>query len=83
MRTDKYEIDAAFRVYDNNDGVSIDVGESPDFPELVNIRTVGDKSVSYYGKIDLALSIEHAEYLVEAIQHQISFIKGKQGTLII
>lgn len=48
----------------------IEVGEWPDAPEQVEIRTVGAANIEYFGPINLVLSKEAATQLAYALLEQ-------------
>lgn len=73
--TKKYEIEPSFSVYDNEYGVCIKVGVSPDFPNNVVMSTPSDKDKEYYGVIHIDIPIEHAKKIADALYKQIEAMK--------
>lgn len=57
------------RVFDEyGDGACLEVGPWPDAPDTaLEIRTVSDDSVKYYGKVNITISRKCAKALGEAL----------------
>lgn len=64
----KTSIEVVRRVYDDNEGVAIEVGRNADNPNWMDIGTGHDKKAEeYYGKVLLSLPKEQAQLLAKAI----------------
>lgn len=76
----KYEIEKHYKVYDNEDGVCINVGPDGELG-CVQVRTADKKSEEWYGKLDFMLAPAAAmalgKALVQSAQDLIDAEKGK------
>lgn len=59
--------DVIRRVWQDQEGVAIDVGPDADGLGLVWLRTCDDKAAEYYGKLDVTFEPEIARALGEAL----------------
>lgn len=66
---DKYELETFHRVYDNSDGVCIEVGRHPDDIDnsWFRIHTPNAESKKFYGDIELSLTKEQMKLLAKAM----------------
>lgn len=55
------------QIFDEDDGVCIEVGPWPDDPDALELRTVGKKNTDWFGKINLSMSKEFARELGKAL----------------
>ncbi len=65
-----FSIEKSLRVYDDEEGVYLEIRQNPDSPEhAIEIHTNGDKNnEDWYGKINLSInSKEQAQALAKAI----------------
>lgn len=65
-----YSLEMKLDIYDDNEGVSIQVRQWPEFPiDLIEIHTTHNKdSEKYYGKNSLVLSHAQVDLLIESLQ---------------
>jgi hypothetical protein len=73
-----FSIEKSLRVYDDSEGVYLEIRQDPDFPESgIEIHTNSDKdNEDWYGKISLSInSKEHAHALASAILEMAEMIK--------
>lgn len=63
----RYSLEVVRRVYDDQDGVYLEVGPSPDNTEWVEVRAVDDTSKKYYGDIRFAIMPDQARLLGESL----------------
>lgn len=64
----KASIEVVRRVYDDGEGVAIEVGRNADNQEWIDIGTAYDKKAEeYYGPIRLSIPKEQARLLAKAI----------------
>lgn len=73
------EIESSFYVFDNSEGVSLNIRESPDFPDLILICTETEKDKEWYGNVRLTLTKDHALKLAEAIKLQVNTMDNLKG----
>lgn len=63
----KHSLEVFRRVYDDEDGVSLQIGPSPDNPNWIELRAVDVESRKYYGDIRLAMPPQMARLIGEAL----------------
>jgi hypothetical protein len=65
-----YSLEMKLEIVDDNEGVSIQVRQWPDFPDdLIEIHTNHcSEAVKYYGKQSLVLPHKQCDLLIEALQ---------------
>jgi len=64
----KYSIEVIRRVFDDSEGVCIEVGSCQDgTPGVVSIYTTGEKNKEWYGSLYLAVAPDQARLLAVAI----------------
>ena len=69
-------IENVFKVWNDQEGVGLEVGDNPDAPECgVYISNIDEKSIEWYGKLRLVLSFEEAKDLSEALKRYLE-MKG-------
>lgn len=56
----KYETEVVRRIYDNDEGVYVEVGPDSDALGLVELRTGDKASEDYYGKLRFTMTKEQA-----------------------
>ncbi len=65
-----YKVETVKRLYDDMEAVFIEVGPHPDGIGL-ELRTVGEESIKWYGPINLCLSDDHCmklgKMLIDAV----------------
>lgn len=59
----KCSVEVVRKVYDDDDGVYIEVGPNADNPDWINVSTKDEISMSHYGKIDFNIPPEQARLL--------------------
>jgi hypothetical protein len=65
---DKFSMDHIYRVYDENEGVCVEVRPYPDAPQSsLELCTVDGKSQEWYGKVSLVLFPTQAKLLAKAL----------------
>jgi hypothetical protein len=62
----KFSTEVVRRVFDDSDGVYIEVGPDSDGLDLIQVSTSGE-SEEYYGKLRLILAPEQARHLAKAL----------------
>lgn len=63
-----YSVEVIRRVFDDEEGVCIDIGGCQDgIPGVVSIYTEGEKNTKWYGKLYLGISPGQARLLASAI----------------
>lgn len=65
MSTTQAETEVIRRVH--TDGHCIEVGEWPDAPDHLELRTSGEKNVEYFGRLNLAMTPDFAMQLGRAL----------------
>ena len=65
-----YSLEMKFEIFDDNEGVSIQIRQYPDLPDqLIEIHTTHNKkSQEFYGKQSLVLSQQQVNYLIESLE---------------
>ena len=65
-----HSLEMKLEIYDDNEGVSIQIRQWPDFPGgLIEIHTTHNKeSQEYYGKQSIVLSHAQIDLLIESLQ---------------
>lgn len=63
----KYQTEVVRRIYENDEGVHIEVAPDSDGLECVVLRTVDEDSKNYYGEINLMLPKELARLVGQAL----------------
>jgi hypothetical protein len=63
----KVSTEIVYKIYNDDDGVWIEVGPDPDGICMVNVRTVGQDSISYFGDHDLKIPVDMADRIAKAI----------------
>lgn len=65
-----YTLEMKFEIFDDNEGVSIQIRQWPDGPdELIEIHTNHTKqSQEFYGKQSIVLSHRQVDLLIESLQ---------------
>ena len=64
---DSYTLETIKRVYDDSNGVYIEISLDPDTGTAISIRTTDKGSKEYFGEIDLTLQRGMAKLLGEAL----------------
>ena len=67
--TDTFEVEPIVRLHSKYESAYIEVGTDPDFPEIIQIRTMDEKSRDYFGPVSLSLGVAHIRQLAEALIH--------------
>lgn len=60
------EVEPVIRLH-SQDGVYLEIGTDPDFPDMVQIRTPNPVSVEYYGDIRLSLDVAQMRQFIAAL----------------
>lgn len=63
----KYETEIVRRIYENQEGVYLEVGPDSDGLDCVELRTVDTKSKEYFGTINILLPKELARHVGQAL----------------
>ena len=58
MDKPKYTTDVCYRVWDDREGVGINIGVDADVGELCRVFTLSKKDIEYYGEVDIAAKIK-------------------------
>jgi hypothetical protein len=69
-----YSLEPCFKLYDDSEGVLLEVGVNPDFPDIILLHTPNKESKEFYGDVRLSLSKEQASYLADALLRQIELM---------
>ena len=75
---DEYSVDVIRRVY--SDGRYIEIGPDSDGLGCIEIRTVGEKNIEYFGNIRLAVDPKFAVKLGKAIMDACGDTSGEHNT---
>jgi hypothetical protein len=66
--SNKAAVEVVRRVWNTDEGsVCIEVGEWPDSPDYLELRTVSDKSIEWFGALNISMPPEFAKALGEAL----------------
>ena len=68
MSGENISVETIRRIYDNDDGVYIEIGPNADFGEVIEIRVTEEKSVEFYGAVRLNLTKSQARALAGCLQ---------------
>jgi len=79
MSKENVSVSSLFKVWNDDDGVSIEVGEDLDGLGLIEIRTVDDDSKTWFGDFRVPLSLPMAKGVVKALQEMIRQIENKEN----
>ena len=77
MIKEKAFMNPIFRVC-NEECFCIEVGESIDGGDYVEMRTVGKENIQYFGELRLPLSIPMTKCLIEALQATITHLESRK-----
>jgi hypothetical protein len=79
--SNKSSIESVYKVYDDTEGVSINVESDADALGFVRIKTTDNpKAVEWWGKIDFTMSPEIAENLGKALLKKVKDIRDEEKT---
>ena len=76
--SDKVTTEIAYKVWDDNEGVALEVGPFADGGDWITIKPTDNKSESFYGKVDLSLPAEVAKQLGHALIKCAEDVKDRQ-----
>lgn len=65
--SNQFDIETIIRLHEPMEYAYLEIGEDPDIPRIVQLRTPNKESVEYYGDINLSLSPEKARQLGAAL----------------
>jgi hypothetical protein len=75
----KSSIESVYKVYDDGEGVSLNVESDADALGFVRITTADNpKSVEFWGKIDFTMAPEIAENLAKALLKKVKDIQDEE-----
>ena len=68
-----YSIDMACRVFDDSEGVYLEVRNHAENADYIEIHTPDKQSKEYYGDLSIVMPKEQALHLIKALQTVIDF----------
>ena len=72
-------LEAVYRVWDDNEGVHIEVGESYEIGSgFIEIRTTDEKSKTWYGNVNFTLPAENAKALGHALLKAVEDVENNK-----